>query len=130
MNEANKAGETLYELNVLINLALIEEVDGLYEEALSHMERAIVLDPNNDKIQTKIESLKESIANRTLEPSHITEEAPPKLPTPEPETIIEEKTEENYDDIGPKFLKSMECQQVDKLDMETALKMEKASREG
>lgn len=91
-------------------MALVEEFDGLYEDALAHMELALALDPQNDKIQGKITSLQQSIANRTPEPSHITEEEPPHVPTPEPEPVMEEeKTEDNYEDIGPKFLKSMEC---------------------
>jgi tetratricopeptide (TPR) repeat protein len=110
LNEASNAKEVLYELNVLINLALVEECNKLYEDALTHMERALLLDPSNPKIEEKIASLQESIANKTPEPSHITEEAP-RIPTPEPEPVIEEvKTEEDYDDMGPKFVKSMECQ--------------------
>jgi hypothetical protein len=38
-------------------LALVEEFDGLYEDALAHMELALALDPQNDKIQGKITSL-------------------------------------------------------------------------
>jgi tetratricopeptide (TPR) repeat protein len=50
LEQANRAGETLYELNVLINLALVLEIDGDYEEALTHLQRANELDPNNPKI--------------------------------------------------------------------------------
>lgn len=36
-SQANKAGETLYELNVLINIALVHEIDENFEEALTFM---------------------------------------------------------------------------------------------
>lgn len=47
LDQAHRAGEVLYELNVLINLALIHEFSELYEEALEFLETAIKLDPNN-----------------------------------------------------------------------------------
>lgn len=55
--QANKEKMKLYELNALINLALIEEVGKAYEDALTHMERALQLDPENEKISEKIEAL-------------------------------------------------------------------------
>jgi len=38
--QARKEGMKLYELNALINVALIEEVCRLYEDAHAHMQRA------------------------------------------------------------------------------------------
>lgn len=38
--QSNRTGDALYELNILINLALVEELVEKFEDALAHMERA------------------------------------------------------------------------------------------
>jgi tetratricopeptide (TPR) repeat protein len=64
LDQANKANETLYEINVLINMALIFEINASHDEALQKMERAQLLDPANQNIEHKIMQLKEMIENR------------------------------------------------------------------
>lgn len=59
LEQAKRAGENLYELNVLINLGLVLEIDGEYDESITHLSRANELDPDNPKIIQKLAQLKE-----------------------------------------------------------------------
>ena len=57
LDQAHKAQEQLYEINVLINIALIHEGQESYPAAIEHMEKALKIDPENTKIQTKLKQL-------------------------------------------------------------------------
>ena len=58
LSQAQKAQETLYEINVLVNIALLHESQENTEQAIEYMEKALVIDPENAKIQEKIQKLK------------------------------------------------------------------------
>ena len=61
--QSNRTGDVLYELNVLINLAVVQETVQKWEDALFYMERALQLDPFNRKIQDKVLELRHIVDN-------------------------------------------------------------------
>lgn len=50
LEQAQKAQEHLYEINVLINIALLHEASQNYTEAIEQMNAALKLNPDNQKI--------------------------------------------------------------------------------
>jgi 2-polyprenyl-3-methyl-5-hydroxy-6-metoxy-1,4-benzoquinol methylase len=59
---ARDAHEDVYETNVLINLAMINERLSNYTDAIANLEAVIRLQPQNTKIKGKIAHLKEKLA--------------------------------------------------------------------
>lgn len=55
---ARANNEEVYEINVLVNLALIHERQSQYQEAADCLESALSLDPANHKIGTKLQQLR------------------------------------------------------------------------
>jgi tetratricopeptide (TPR) repeat protein len=54
---AREAKEEVYETNVLINLAMINERLKRYAEAIQNLEQVVKLQPQNQKIKGKIAQL-------------------------------------------------------------------------
>ena len=54
LRNARKAKESLYEMNVLLSMAVIEEQSRDYEAAYNSLRQAMVLDPENMKIHSKL----------------------------------------------------------------------------
>ena len=57
--QARKAGENLYEMNCLINMALLHEGASEYDQARKYLADASKLDPLNEKIAAKVSALDE-----------------------------------------------------------------------
>ena len=57
LDQAHKAQEQLYEINVLVNIALIHEGQENLPAAIEHMEKALKIDPANTKLQAKLKQL-------------------------------------------------------------------------
>ena len=54
----------MYEINVLINIALLYEATQRYQEAIEQMNSALKLNPDNQKIKQKIRQLTEMLNSR------------------------------------------------------------------
>ena len=54
LDQAHRAQEHLYEINVLVNISLLHEASQNYKVAIETLERALRLDPENIKILNKI----------------------------------------------------------------------------
>ena len=66
LEQAQRAQESLYEINVLINIALLQESLGRLDESVQSMKLPQAIDPNNVKIQAKIDRLRDLIENKEL----------------------------------------------------------------
>lgn len=55
---ANDSKEEVYEINVLVNLALVFERRGEIETAIQKLEEALKIDNDNQKIKQKVQQLK------------------------------------------------------------------------
>lgn len=57
LQHARKAKETLYEMNVLLSIALLQEQLQDYEGAAQALKEALRHDPENQKIRQKMQQL-------------------------------------------------------------------------
>ena len=64
LEQAHRAQEFLYEINVLVNISLLHEASKNYQAAIETLERALLIDGKNEKILSKIKQLNEMLSNR------------------------------------------------------------------
>ena len=61
---AHRQQEQLYELNVLINIALLHEASADYQKAIDALQHALKIEPENQQVKNKLAQLMEMLNNK------------------------------------------------------------------